>query len=143
MPQIQLFDPDGRPTGTWLDTVRARRALASLGIESGALGAPERPASRIPQLAHARDLAELRRRFNTAMTYRTWQRAGDLTGAPSELDGVPARTPEPEFGHTHDDHELRVVLQGQLLYFVPTSMPHGWAAVVAGPGSWKIGRAHV
>ncbi len=136
MPQIQLFDLEGRPMGTWLEAVPARRSLASLGIDSGRLRPPERPLSRVPQLVYARELAELRRRFNTAMTYRTWQRADGQTGTLSESADVPAQSAEPEFGHTHDDHELRVVLQGQLVYFVPAPMLHGWAAVVAGPGTW-------
>lgn len=136
MPQIQLFDHEGRPTGSWLGTLPARRALASLGIESGRLRPPDRPSSRLPQLAHARELAELRRRFNTAMTYRTWQRAAGLAGALTESGAMQGGTSEPEFGHTHDDHELRVVLQGQLLYFVPAPALAGWAAVVAGPGTW-------
>ena len=138
MPQIQLFDHDGRPLGAWLDTPAARRVLSRLGIDSGRLAPPERPLSRLPQLTYARELADLRRRFNTAMTYRTWRRADDPMAVLGEPAGRSARSSEPEFGHTHDDHELRVVLQGQLIYFVPAPAPAlpGWAAVVAGPGSW-------
>ena len=136
MLQIQFFDHDGRPTGPWLAAARARQGLASIGIHTGRLRPPDRPLSRVPQLTYARELADLRRRFNIAMTYRTWQRADALADALSESADTLPRSTEPGFGHTHDDHEVRVVLQGQLAYLVPASALHGWAAVVAGPGTW-------
>lgn len=128
MARLQLFDLDGQPTDDHSDPADIQRVLHAMGIEAGRWSLRRTPLSATPLLTYARELCALERRFGTVRTDVAHLRPSAAQNAPRWLETVDE--------HVHDDVEVRVVLQGQLLYTVRMPTRSGWAALLMGPGDW-------
>lgn len=129
------YDTQGEPTGRVLNGEAALAALAAWGVDAGRVETPAAVVSAAPMLTHARTLLALQRRYDTVMTDHVRQRPwpGRRAFPPPAPAGAPG-WPEPVHEHTHDDRELRVVLQGALRVLL--RLPQGSAAVLFEAGCW-------
>ena len=130
MSLIAFFDHDFR----LLPEDQAPCLLSALGVERGALAAPQRPVSSAPQLTHARELQALQSRFHTVLTDRLRIVSASPAGRQRH---TPVRHPvgaEPAGLHTHCDREIRVVVAGQACFTLQA--PFGWATVVCDARDW-------
>lgn len=120
-----------RPGPAWPDEL-THAELRRLGIETGRWALQAQPVSATPQLAYAREVHALERRFGTVMTDRLrW---------PHRRPRLEAAWPEPESAdiHVHDDIEARMLLAGQARYIVATGAHDGWALIHCVPGDWIV-----
>jgi len=135
MTTFTTFDRDGLPLGDTRHGDGALAALGQLGIEAGRFERPVNGAvSSTPMLTHARTLLGLQSRYDAVMTdhvrQRPWRGSGPFPpAADSRLSW-----PEPEHEHSHDDVELRLVLDGRLRCLL--RLPTGYAAAVFEAGTW-------
>ncbi len=132
MTLVTLFDHAGRESADPVGADAATQWLWRLGIEAGAWPLKERPLSGTPQLTCARELNALQRRFGAVLTDRLRRRGG---AAPRDAAGLPP-WPESSDEHTHDDHEVRVVLGGSARFVLRAPGASGWAAVDCEAGDW-------
>ncbi|WP_088285928.1 hypothetical protein [Ideonella sp. A 288] len=128
MHRLQLFDVDGQPTDDLSDPSDIQRLLHAMGVEAGRWHLRKSPLSATPLLTYAGELCSLERRFGTARTDLAHLRPAAAMSSPRWREAVDL--------HVHDEVELRVVLQGQLLYTFRDPSRAGWAALLIGPGDW-------
>jgi len=132
MATVTLFDPAGQALGHTLAGSAAAQLLRTLGIEAGAWALRAQPLSSVPWLTYARELQAMQRRFGSLRTDRL-RRRGAMT--PRDTAGLP-KWPEPDAAHSHDDLELRVVLDGAARFVVHAPAAGGWVAVDGEAGDW-------
>jgi len=137
-------DRDGQALAGTRYGDEAQAALRALGVECGRFERPAAaPESATPMLTHARVLLDLQRRFDTVMTDHVRQRPwrGSQPWPPAADHRL--SWPEPEHEHRHDDHELRLVLDGRLRVLL--RQPTGFSAATFEAGAWlalPAGLAH-
>lgn len=124
------------PSATQLqDAPDPAAALRELGIEVGGFALHSTPVSSTPQLTYARELNALQRRYNAVMTDRVRERPAPPHPLPRRQTAEAALAwPEPGDEHTHDDLEVRVVLEGHVRFVMRRGS--GWLALVCEPGAW-------
>lgn len=127
MARIQLFDHDGTPADRPHDADNAAALLCTLGIEAGRWTLRERPVSSTPLLTYARELHTLQRRFGTTRTDHV--RTTRSCNAQNDWR-------ELAHEHVHDEHEVRIVLDGALQFTLRATALGGWATLKVEAGDW-------
>jgi mannose-6-phosphate isomerase-like protein (cupin superfamily) len=130
MTQVIVLDHQGRAVRDPVQGVAAEDLLWAVGVESGGWAPHPNAVSSVPQLAYARELLALQKRFGHVMTQRRRLPAGRTGDEPPQL-------------HMHDELEIRVVVQGVLRMSVSALTLGGWLQVEVGACEWVAVPAQV
>jgi 1,2-dihydroxy-3-keto-5-methylthiopentene dioxygenase len=128
--QLLSVIPSAPPAMAVHRHVAPEPGLAAHGIACGRWPLSQVAVSTTPQLAYARELLALQRRFGIAMIDRVKGRPG-----PTQRRADRAWQESDEL-HVHDDLELRVVLRGRLRFLVRSGHAGGWLAIDCEAGDW-------